>query len=105
MQWNGNLYLDTELPFGLRSTLKIFSAISDMLEWILFRSGMSSCLHNFDDFLTMGLPGSPECQNNLTVMLGKCESLGLPIAIHKVEGPATTLIFLGIEFDTVHMTM
>jgi hypothetical protein len=31
--------------------------------------------------------------------------LGIPIATHKVEGPTTLLIFLGIEFNTVGMTM
>ncbi len=66
---------------------------------------LSFRLHYLDNFLTMGPPGLPECRNNLTLLLEKCKTLGLPTAIHKVEGPATTLIFLGIEFDTVHMTM
>lgn len=35
MLWDGSLYVDTVLPFGLRSAPKIFSAISDSLERIL----------------------------------------------------------------------
>ena len=35
MQWQGKVYIDTALPFGLRSAPKIFTAISDALEWIL----------------------------------------------------------------------
>lgn len=105
MQWENQIYIDTALPFGLRSAPKIFSAISDTLEWILFRQGMSSCLHYLDDFLTMGAPNSEECERNLKLMLRVCELLGLPVATHKVEGPTTGLDFLGIEFDTVHMIM
>ena len=29
MQWNGSLYIDTTLPFGLRSAPKIFCAIAE----------------------------------------------------------------------------
>ena len=99
MQWEEQVYVDTALPFGLRSAPKIFTAIADALEWILTQHGMSSCLHYLDDFLTMGPPGSRECEHNLQLLLQLCEKLGIPIAIHKVEGPTTILIFLGIEFD------
>ena len=33
MQWKGELYVDTCLPFGLRSAPRIFTAVADMLEW------------------------------------------------------------------------
>ena len=33
MMWKGQLYIDTALPFGLRSAPKIFSALADALEW------------------------------------------------------------------------
>lgn len=105
MQWENQIYIDTALPFGLRSAPKIFSAISDTLEWILLRHGMSSCLHYLDDFLTMGEATSGDCGRNLALMLRICEILGLPIAKHKVEGPTTELEFLGIIFDTVRMLM
>ena len=32
MQWNGNLYVDGIIPFGLRSAPKIFTAVADALE-------------------------------------------------------------------------
>ena len=34
-------------------------------------------------------------------MLEVCGELGVPIAGHKTEGPATCLVFMGIEVDTV----
>ena len=35
MQWDGKLYIDTALPFGLRSAPKIFNALADAIEWVL----------------------------------------------------------------------
>ena len=35
MQWEGMVYVDTALPFGLRSAPKIFNALADALEWIV----------------------------------------------------------------------
>ena len=54
MSWNGALYIDTVLPFGLRSTPKIFSAVSDTLEWIALHEGVSILLHYLDDFFNDG---------------------------------------------------
>ena len=34
MRWKGKLFIDTALPFGLRSALKIFTAVADGLQWI-----------------------------------------------------------------------
>ena len=35
MEWEGKLYIDTCLPFGLRSAPKPFNILADFLEWIL----------------------------------------------------------------------
>jgi hypothetical protein len=35
MRWEESLFVDTALPFGLRSAPKIFTAIADAVEWIL----------------------------------------------------------------------
>ena len=40
------------------------------------------------------------CAVALEVAVPLCSRLGLPVAPHKVEGPATVLTFLGIEIDT-----
>ena len=41
MQWNGETYVDAALPFGLRSSLLIFTAVADALQWIMERMGVS----------------------------------------------------------------
>ena len=40
MQWRGNFFIDLALPFGLRSAPYIFSAVADLLEWIVRRITM-----------------------------------------------------------------
>ena len=50
MVWEGALYLDTALPFGLRSAPKIFNALADGLQWILEEQGVE-VIHYLDDFL------------------------------------------------------
>ncbi len=105
MAWGDSLFIDTALPFGLRSAPKIFCAIADTLEWILFNKGVSTCLHYIDDFFTAGQAGSGDCQQNLGSIIATCDQLGIPLAKHKVEGPVTVMTFLGIEIDTDHMLL
>ena len=60
-------------------------------------------LHYLDDFLTIGQPNSSECHQNLQTIIQVCQFLNIPLATEKVKGPATTLEFLGILLDTVHI--
>ena len=50
VEWKGAPYVDTALPFGLRSAPKIFSASADALAWALQLQGVSQQLHYLDDF-------------------------------------------------------
>ena len=101
VRWRGQLYLDSALPFGLRSAPKIFSAVADALEWVMHQHGISNSLHYLDNYLFLGSPGTEECADALRTALDVCSMLGFPVAIHKIEGPSPVLSFLGIEIDTV----
>ena len=105
MRWNGQLYVDTVLPFGLRSAPKIFNCIADALQWIAKQQGVSYLEHFLDDFITAGVPENVECEQNLALLMGTCHSLCLPMAIDKREGPTTCITFLGIELDTVNLEL
>ena len=105
MQWKEAIYIDTALPFGLRSAPNIFSALADGLLWILHSKGADRSIHDLDDFLLIGPPDSPECAEALQTLLALCKELGIPVAEEKTEGPATILIFLGIEIDTIAMQL
>ena len=100
MMWEGALYVDTTLPFGLRSAPKLFSAVADAVEWIVRDQGVHFVIHYLDDFLVMGAPSSDECATALKTLLTVFGRLGLPVALDKLEGPATHLEFLGFELDS-----
>ena len=104
MQWKGSLFVDTTLPFGLRSAPKIFTAVADAAEWIVKRRGVHFCLHYLDDFLIVA-PDLETCARDMTIMLNTFADLGLPVAENKLEGPGTCLTFLGIELDAVRLEM
>lgn len=103
MRWRDRLYIDAALPFGLRSAPKIFNAVADALQWIFEQHGIATVLHYLDDYLLLGAPESRECQQALEMALRLCHQLGIPIAVHKTEGPGVIIVFLGIELDTVAM--
>ena len=86
VQWEGMIYVDTTLPFGLRSAPIIFTALVDGLEWILHQQGIPYIAHYLDNFITLGAPGSDQCSSNLSTMFDTCMELGIPLASHKTAG-------------------
>lgn len=99
--WEGETYIDRALPFGLRSAPKIFSAVADMISWVLHCVGIRHQLHYLDDFLFLGAPNTDEGERALRIALWIFEFLGIPVAVHKTEGPSTCVTFLGILIDTI----
>ena len=51
-------------------------------------------------FLTMGPDGSSVHQHNWDIFMQACNELGIPLAEEKLEGPSTSIKFLGIVRDT-----
>ena len=100
IQWDSGVYVDRAMPFGLRSAPKIFSAFADALAWALKQEGVVHQIHYLDDFLFVGSPQSPLCKQALAKALALCKHLCVPVAMHKTEGPATQLTFLGIQINT-----
>ncbi len=103
MEWDGQIYIDPMLPFGLRSAPKIFNTITDALTWHLLQKGVPFIDHYLDDFIVLGPPDSLMCASSLRILGEQCARLGIPIAEHKREGPTTCLTFLGIEIDTMSL--
>ena len=56
ISWEGHVYIDQCLPFGLRSAPKIFTAFADALAWVLHSQGVRYLLHYLDDFLLFSPP-------------------------------------------------
>ena len=82
------------------STPYIFNQFASALHWIMATNYAADLIHYLDDFLLAGLPGQPTCSESTETMLRVCERLGIPVALDKLEGPATTITFLGITIDT-----
>lgn len=74
MLWQDKLFVDGALPFGLRSALKLFSAVADALLWIMGQHGVECTLHYLDDFLIIGSTGVGACSRTLGTSLRLCEA-------------------------------
>jgi len=103
MKWKEKIYIDGCLPFGLRSAPKLFNILADLVSWIAVEEGVSCIFHYLDDFLIIGPPHSSVCKQNLDTFMHLCYNLGIPLASEKIEGPSTSLSFLGITLDTARM--
>ncbi len=101
VRWNNEVFVDAMLPFGLRSAPKIFTAVADALQWVIQRRGVTFIWHYIDDFIMCGPPASSVCAGSLQTTISVCAELGMPVAEHKTAGPATCLVVLGIEIDTM----
>ncbi len=100
MSWNNQLFMDTVLPFVLRSAPKIFNCVADALQWIARSRGVSYIDHYLDDFITCGAPNTQQCHQNLSILMGLCDQLNMPLALEKLDGPTPCLVFLGILIDS-----
>ena len=98
------MFVDTTLPFRLRSETKIFNAIADAVQFISVQKGIRWVTHYLDDFLVLGPLESDESKETLSLLQEICQSLGIPsFGPEKNLGPSTVLEFLGIIIDTVRL--
>ena len=109
MLWEDKYYVDLFLPFGLRSAPFKFNSLSIAIAWILlFKCLISYVDFILDDFLIMepsssSPPYDQPCKISLEAMLLTMKNLGIPISLHKTEGPVTVIQFLGILLDSNRM--
>ena len=104
--WENQYNYDRVLPFGLRSAPFIFNKFADSRQWILQNTcKLQRILHYLDDFLDIAGPSKEQAQKHHDLILDMFKYLDVPVVPEKVEGPFTSLTFLGIEFDTVNLEM
>ena len=75
IRWRDAIFIDTMLPFGLRSAPKIFNALADALEWVLRSAGIQHVFHYLDDFIILGTPSSSQCKSDFHYFRITCEHL------------------------------
>ena len=101
LEWQGTVYIDKALPFGLRSAPKIFTAVADGLAWAMICRGVEDLIHYLDDFFFCSSATSDACKNALVICIPLCAEMGLPVQPDKVAGTSPVITFLGIEIDFV----
>ena len=74
MMWDGQLFVDVALPFGLRSAP---NAVADALAFVIRHKGVKWLKHYLDDFIIVEAPESDSCGWGLKVALGACEETGV----------------------------
>ena len=105
VSWQGSVYVDCQLPFGLATAPAIFNALAEALEWMLKSRSVHYVIHYLDDFLLLGRPNSDECAMGLRTTIAPCRELGVPLAEAKVKGPVPFLTFQGIKLNTMTMSL
>jgi hypothetical protein len=101
-KWKGKWYYERVLPFGLKSSCRLWdmyaSALHDLFQRALNVSSDRIVVHYVDDFLFV-----VKCEQDGVELreaaLSLCVLLGIPMAGDKTEGPVSWLTFLGIELD------
>jgi hypothetical protein len=94
---------DSRLPFGASRSCRIFQALTDSIVRMMARRNIV-CRGYIDDFMIISDSYS-ECKAALDTMIVLIASLGLKVNWNKVEGPASTLTFLGVLIDTEKRTV
>ena len=105
MEWRGQLFIDTALPFGLRSAPAVFNAVAEALAHMIRQKGVEELDHYLDDFSIVSPPQSQQCRRDLEASLVTCDEAGYPVAEEKTEGPATEITLLGIELDSAKLQL
>ena len=95
------IFVDKCLPFGLSASCALFEKFSTFLEWCIKQAvGSDLLIHYLDDFCGCAKMEA-DAQSMLGTALKVFEDMGVPVAEEKVEGPDTTIKFLGLEVDTI----
>ena len=83
ISWQGSIYVDRCLPFGLHSAPKIFTAVADALASALFCRGIRFLMHYLDDYLFLGAPGTQDASRAAAVATDTFQHLGVPVSAQK----------------------
>jgi hypothetical protein len=103
ISWNGHYYFFKRLCFGSRSSPKIFTLLSAAIHWIATTNyGIPYLLYLLDDFLAI-ISKSHDGHRNMALMTHVFGILNIPIHPDKTIGPVTSIVFLGIQLDSVQM--
>ena len=106
IKFQDNYYFDKAMPFGCSISCATWEKVANFLEFcIKQRSPVGNVKHYVDDFLFAGKANKSDCATILQCFFDCTKELGVPIASEKTEGPKTSIIYLGLEIDSVEMVV
>ncbi|MCG8049284.1 MAG: reverse transcriptase domain-containing protein, partial [Candidatus Thiodiazotropha endolucinida] len=95
---------DTRLPFGGKLSPGIFHRITQAVRRMMARRGFNHLVVYLDDFLIIS-ETKEACAQALNCLIQLLRKLGFAIHWGKVVDPTNKLTFLGIELDSIAMTL
>ena len=109
--WRGLFFFFVALMFGLRHSGLQGQRITDALAWIHRQSGLDTvaekqfhCINYCDD-LGGAEPAKDMADLSFTKLGLLLAQLGLAESVDKARRPSTEIVYLGVQFDSLAMTM
>ena len=104
--WEGHYFIDTVLPFGLRSSPGIFNRFADLVCWVLCNKfNINSLVHYSDDYFLVCGDNLSFAIAELNKLLKAFKDLNVPLAQEKIIGPVNVITYLGIEINSNNLTI
>lgn len=102
--WEGTHYVENRLPFGLRSSPRLFNYFAEGLHWICEAQFGWGLIHYLDDFLFIFPAGTPpsvidQAESRFDAL---CTALGLTIK-HSKDQRGFIVDFAGFELNSLDM--
>lgn len=104
-KFNEKYYFDKALPFGAAISCSTFEKFARLLEFCIKEKMESgNLIHYLDDFLG-GDKSKISCAQSMSIFQTIMSAINVPIADEKTVGPTEVLVFLGLELDSINMTV
>ena len=91
---------DNCICFGLKCAPYLFSMLSEFIVRCMRMRGYLKVFSYLDDFIVLG-DTYDECQDSQIALIKLLRQLGFFIAWKKVISPSTSVVYLGLELDSV----
>ncbi|KZP04952.1 hypothetical protein FIBSPDRAFT_843418 [Athelia psychrophila] len=100
--WEGKIYIDRVLMFGLASSAGVFGSVADMLVAIYEKAGFGPIRKWVDDFFVILMPGDTWTEEEFIRLTGE---LGVPWHRTKTRPLAAVQRFIGFDWDLPRCTV
>ena len=97
-------YVDNCLCFGLKSAPYIYTQITEFVMRTMSRLGYQNVFGYLDDFIVVA-PTELECKRVMSRLIDLLQELGFVIAWKKVVPPSQVITYLGIQIDSISMSL